>query len=78
MNAARRKRINDAIVALEMAQNVLSEVLEEEQGDFDNLTESEQQSQHGEIINENISHLEEAIDNIEHALEDATVVRGEE
>lgn len=58
MNKARRKKLEEAF-------NLIFEAVEEEQEAFDNLPESFQYSDKGQVMEENIGRLEEAKDAIE-------------
>lgn len=58
MNKQRRKQIAVAIELIEQAQAILEEVKEDEQEAFDNLPESIQLSERGELMEEYIYTLE--------------------
>lgn len=64
MNKQRRQQIKDAIALIEEARAMLECVMEEEQEAFDNLPESFQYSERGEQMEENISIIEDFLDNI--------------
>lgn len=61
MNKQRRKWINELIEKVSALQDEIDEVLQEEQECFDNMPESLQSSERGEIAEEAISNLEEAL-----------------
>lgn len=65
MNKQRRKRITEAMELLQQAQAIIEEVKDEEQDAFDNLPEGLQGSERGEAMEEAISNLEEAYDNMD-------------
>lgn len=65
MNKARRKEIARAIELMEMAREILEEVMNEEQEAFDNMPESLQSSERGEAMEEYIYTLEEMVDNLD-------------
>lgn len=54
MNNTRRKELKKAIELLEEAINIIETVSDEEQEAFDNLPESIQQSERGEIMEDYI------------------------
>lgn len=64
MNKQRRQQIKDAIALIEEARAMLECVMDEEQEAFDNLPESFQYSERGEQMEENISIIEDFLDNI--------------
>ncbi len=69
MNKQRRKAIGDIYDKLIDIQSDLESIRDEEQEAFDNLPESIQYSERGERMEEYISSLEEALDNVGYAVE---------
>lgn len=69
MNAARRKRIAEAIEILETAKALLDEIRDEEQDAFDGMPESLQGGERGERMEEGIENLNEVIDGVESAID---------
>lgn len=67
MNNARRKQIAQAISMISEANSLLSEVKDEEEAAYENLPESLQSSERGDVMQDNISSLEEAIEALEGA-----------
>ncbi|MBP3879241.1 MAG: hypothetical protein J6D46_02895 [Lachnospiraceae bacterium] len=55
MNKERRKRIKEAMEALDTAHDILIEIFDEEQEAFDNLPEGIQNGERGEQMNEYIT-----------------------
>lgn len=69
MNSVRRKKISKAIETLQGVGRVVSNILDEEQNVFDNTPENIQDGYKGEKIQAAISQLEDAVDNIDEAIE---------
>lgn len=69
MNKNRRKAIDEIQDKLMNLQSELECIRDEEQEAFDNLPESIQYSERGERMEEYISSLEEALDNVGYAVE---------
>lgn len=67
MNKERRENIAEAVGLMIQARDILEQVLEEEQADYDNLPEEQQDAKEGEQMRENIEFLEEIIDYLEEA-----------
>ena len=65
MNKARRKQLEDLIEQLSGIKDSIEAVLEEEQEAFDNLPEGIQESERGEVMQENIDNLQTAADSLE-------------
>lgn len=65
MNKARRKQLEDLIEQLSVIKESIEAVLEEEQEAFDNLPEGIQESERGEVMQENIDNLQTAADSLE-------------
>lgn len=75
MNKENRKELEKAIALIEDAKEIVEYIKDEEQDKFDNLSEGLQQSEKGQMFEENVSalddassQLEEAIDNISTSL----------
>ena len=77
MNKIRRKNINTLIERLEELRSDAELILDEEQEAFDNLPESLQEAERGELMQESIEALEEAISSLEEALENFETSKGE-
>ena len=76
MNNQKRKELNRATALLEEAREIIESVLDEEQDNYDNLTEGLQQTMRGQYMEEAIENMESAIDSIDDAigaLEDASL-----
>lgn len=71
MNAQRRQDIQRAIDLLEEAKTILETSIDDEQGAFDNMPESLQYSERGQKMEEYISYLEDAVSDIEDAMQNA-------
>ena len=69
MNKQRRKAVGDSYDKLIDIQSDLECIRDEEQEAVDNLPESIQYSERGERMEEYISSLEEALDNVGYAVE---------
>ena len=69
MNKQRRKRIMECINKLEQIQYELEAIRDEEQGAFDNLPESLQSSEKGEVMEEYIDYINDADDTITDAID---------
>ena len=69
MNNVRRKKIKEIIKLLDTANDMLSDVKDDEEFAFDNLSEGLQQTMRGEQMEENINEMEEAIDKLEEVIE---------
>lgn len=65
MNKARRKAIEDVIEQLELQRSLIDSLQEEEAEAFDNLPESIQYSERGELMEENANDLESASSDLE-------------
>ena len=68
-NATRRKIIEAAASAIDQATRDLQQVREDEQSAFDNLPESLQGGEQGAKMEEGLSELDDAINNLESASE---------
>lgn len=67
MNKQRREALKKVVGILETAYAELDGLKEEEQEAFDNLSEGLQQSERGQQWENNVSQMQEALDNIESA-----------
>lgn len=65
MNNERRKKIKTLCEELRLCLDLLDSIKEEEEESFDSMAENLQYSSKGDTLQENISTLEEAYDNIE-------------
>lgn len=65
MNNERRKKIKTLCEELRLCLDLLDSIKEEEEESFDSMAENFQYSSRGDTLQENISTLEEAYDNIE-------------
>ena len=61
MNNLRRKQIKEALSLIEEAYDLLTMAKDEEEMAFDNLPESLQYSERGDIMQDNITNLDNAI-----------------
>ena len=68
MNKEHRKIIKDIIESLEVAKSDLEQMREEEQIAFDNMPEELQMSKKGETLEDTIFNIEDAIDNVDYAI----------
>ena len=69
MNNERRKKIKKAKELLDQASELINDVMIDEDGSFNNLSEGLQQTLRGEQMEENVSEMEEALDEIEGVIE---------
>lgn len=65
MNRQRRKKLAEAVELLNRANEIISNVLDEEQEAFDNLSEGLQETERGQQMSDYIDTLTEAQDNSE-------------
>ncbi len=72
MNNKRRKEIEKLEESISEVKNKLQNLLDEEQGAFDNMPESIQESERGEIMQEAIECMEAALCSLEEAEESLT------
>jgi hypothetical protein len=70
MNDQRRKILNKVVAALEEALQNVEEVAVEEQDYLDGMSEDAQEGERGQKIQETITLLEEAVNNITLAKDD--------
>ncbi len=68
MNKYRRTKLSDTIALLYRAISYLENIYEEEQNAFDNMPESIQESERGEIMESTISVIEDATEQISEAM----------
>lgn len=69
MNNARRKQLNALYSKMEELKSQLETILEEEQESFDNMPESLQDSERGQLSQEAIDNLESAVSSFEEVME---------
>jgi hypothetical protein len=69
MNAEQRKRLEDAVIALETAKGTIDEILFSEQEEFDGLSDEAQEGAKGEKLGETIQYLEDASSYVNDAME---------
>ena len=69
MNKERRIRLQSVLKQLEIAKDILEEILNEEQEYYDNMPESIQSSQKGEDVDIVIENLTGAFDSLEEAID---------
>ena len=69
MNRKRREMVLSAISTLESAKDVLDDVLYEETDAMENIPENLQSSERYEKMEENVDILQDAIDDINEAIE---------
>lgn len=69
MNKEKRKTLKKTILMLQDVKNIIEQVIDEEQTNFDNLSEGLQQTERGQKMEENIANMEYSIDNIGDAIE---------
>lgn len=67
MNNLRRKQIKEALSLIEEAYDLLTMAKDEEEMAFDNLLESLQYSERGDIMQDNITNLDNAITGLDDA-----------
>lgn len=65
MNKQRRKRLMEVIESLEEAQASIEEIKDEESEAYDNMPESLQYSEKGELMYQNVDELETASSDLE-------------
>ena len=68
MNKIRRRKLAEINEQLEVLKACIEEIMEEEQDAFDNLPESFQDSERGEIMTEKIDNMENAISSLEEVI----------
>lgn len=69
MNATDRKQLDKALSMIEDARTIIEEIKDGEQYKFDNLTEGLQQTERGQKFEENVSTLDDAITELENAID---------
>lgn len=65
MNKQRRKWLEDIVGKLDEQKNELSSLIDEEQGAYDNMPESLQDSERGEAMSDTLDALQTEMDNLE-------------
>lgn len=68
MNKIGRKQIEAIISQLETLRDEIESVKDAEQGKYDNLPESLQDSERGETFTDNVDNMEAAYDNLDEAI----------
>ena len=69
MKKARQKALADAYAKLNEVFTTVGEILAEEEDAYDNLSESAQDGERGEELQDRIDNLQEASDNLEEAMD---------
>jgi len=69
MNKENRKELEKAISLIEDAKQIIESIKDDEQDKFDNLPEGLQQSERGEKFEENVSVLDDALSQLEEAID---------
>lgn len=72
MNKARRTRIQKLADQLENLKIEFEDILDEEEGAYDNMPESFQESEKGQAMQDGIYSLEEILENLETAYDEMT------
>ena len=70
MNKQRRAELDKASQMIENAKGIIENCQAEEQDCFDNLTEGLQQTERGQLMEENVSRLQDCLDNLDSVLSD--------
>lgn len=70
MNKSKRARINQAISLIDNAMDIVDGVVTDEQDSFDNLPESFQSGDKGQIMEGAIDNLESASEFLQNAIEE--------
>ena len=76
MNKERRKIIKGIIESLDVAKSDLEQMREEEQIAFDNMPEELQMSKKGETLEDTIFNIEDAMDNVDYAIDTLSEIIG--
>lgn len=66
MNKARRKELNKALDMIIKAAGIIEACRDDEQDAYDNLPDGIQMSDRGEIMEENIDQMEDAVEQVEY------------
>ena len=69
MNKQRRGQLEQAIGFMQTVANIIEEMKDEEQDSYDNLPEGLQSSDKGEAMYEKISLMEDALQQLEEAID---------
>lgn len=69
MNKEKRKQLNKAIGLLNEAKDIVECVMDEEQYDYDNLTEGLKYTMRGQEMEEAVGNMESAMDSIDDAID---------
>ena len=76
MNKERRKWLDETISVLEIQKDELESICEEEQGAYDNMPESLQDSERGQALYENVDTLESAISDLDDVISNLQEILG--
>jgi len=74
MNKTRRAELEKGRQQLKIALDIIESVKNDEEESFDNLSEGLQQTMRGEIMEENISTLEDIIETISETIKDISTI----
>ena len=69
MNKIRRRELEQAKQILKDAKEIIESVYKEEEEAFDNLPENLQDSSKGDTMEDNVFEMEDAIENIDEAID---------
>lgn len=75
MNAARRKKLVDAVAYINKAVQIIEDVREEEQDSFDNLPESLQRGDRGMVMEECIQGMDNVLEELDSCISDIEDVK---
>lgn len=67
MNAARRKEIEKAVALIEVAHGMIEQAMADEQDYYDNMPESLQGGEKGDVANNAIEQLDTAMNSLDEA-----------
>lgn len=77
MNADRRKQLDNAILLLEKAKEIIEDVASQEQDSYDNLSEGLQQSERGQQMEAAAEALGNCSSNLEDAISELNDAKGD-
>ena len=69
MNNKRRKQLDNAKKYINLAIEIIEDVMDEEDFAFNNLSEGLQQTMRGEQMEENVSEMEECLESLNEIIE---------
>lgn len=69
MNRKNREELNEAMVLMFRAKEIIESISEGEQGKFDNLSEGLQQTEKGEKFELSVEDLDSSIESLDEAIE---------